>query len=243
MSTIPERLIAARHNEEKGEWACFRELATGTGHSGHAGRTADLFALNCYPSKGFRAIVYEVKVSRSDFKREIEDMTKRRPWEKIAHECYFATTPGLVKPDEVPEGWGLVEVGAEVRVIKVATQRTPEPWPMTFMAAIARRSADAAQPRASKAVWRLLGQDITGEQLEKVVRGRAKELSHGYAPLAPRVMEPVISSEDAALLRLVRNKFAGKTHGEIATALDAKAYDGTRLEHAIRLLEQVRSST
>jgi len=191
--SIVDRIIAARHDETKGEWACFRELATGTG-LGHPGRYADLFALNCYPSKGFRAVVYEVKESRADFKREIADMTKRAPWETLAHECYFATPPGLVKVDEVPEGWGLVEVGEAVRVVKIARQRAPEPWPLTFCAALARRSADPAQKRMTTATWKYEGKDLDAAALDELVRERFRSQPVERAPLPPPPVDPVAES-------------------------------------------------
>jgi hypothetical protein len=184
ITSIVDRIVAARHDEEKGEWACFREMATGTGHS-HPGRFADLFALNCYPSKGFRSIAYEVKRSRADFKKEIEDPTKRAPWEKLASECYFATPPGLVKADEVPEGWGLIEVGDAVRVVKVARQRTPEPWPMAFCAAVARRSADPSQRWASAATWKYEGKDLDVAAVDALVRERVGEIKIATAPPSP----------------------------------------------------------
>ena len=149
-----EMALLARHPVEKGEWAVFREMATSTGGYG---RKMDLFAVSCWPSSHWRTVAYEVKRTRGDFKREIEDPSKRGDAERVEGECYFATPPGLLKVDEVPEGWGLVECGAGgARVLKHASQRTIEPWPLAFCAAIARRSCDP-KPPWPVGVWRAVG--------------------------------------------------------------------------------------
>lgn len=188
--------LLARHPTVKQEWAVFRELATETAGRG---RTLDLFAINCWPSSGFRAVAYEVKVSRSDFMREIADPSKRAPAEKLAGECYFATPPGLVRPDEVPEGWGLVECGGGgAKVRKVATQRRVESWPISFCASLARRSADE-KPAWPPGIWRFEGREITVEQLlvetgkavadieraarPRLLREAREELRQEFAPI------------------------------------------------------------
>lgn len=66
-----------------------------------------------------RSELVEVKVSRSDYHRD------RR---KMAHQCgilpgrmrWYLTPPGLLRPDELPLGWGLVEAGARMRVVRTA---------------------------------------------------------------------------------------------------------------------------
>lgn len=155
---------AQRHAGE--EWAFFRELANGTGIQ--AGRWIDGYALHLWPSKKFRSVAYEVKVSRTDFMRELEDPTKRGAAEKVAGECWFLTPAGLVRPDEVPENWGLV-VAAEdgqLRTLKMPRQgETPMPS-MVFFAAVARRSCD---PRMDPIVATLLGQELTFSRLQRLV--------------------------------------------------------------------------
>ena len=113
-----------RYRHAPPEWASFSELSTSTG--AQMARRLDFFAMSCWPSSGQHAIAYEVKVSRRDFAREIEDPSKRRHAEDVASECYFVTPHGLLKPDELPEGWGLIEAGAELRRVKVAAQRRVE---------------------------------------------------------------------------------------------------------------------
>lgn len=56
----------------------------------------------------FERIAVEIKISRGDFFRDTEE--KRRAWHAVAHRFAYATPPGLVRPDEVPDGCGLLEV-------------------------------------------------------------------------------------------------------------------------------------
>lgn len=132
-----------RDPQAGGKWACFRELADRTG-GGH--RYCDLFVVGLWASNA-RAIAIEVKVSRSDFQRELEDPSKRSAWDAYATEFYFAVPAGLVAPDEVPEGCGLFTISMvndrpQIRTVKKARQRKPDPWPFLFCQSLARRAAD-----------------------------------------------------------------------------------------------------
>jgi hypothetical protein len=145
----------ARHTGS--DWAFFRELADGTG--AQAGRRIDAWAMNLWPSKGYRTVAYEAKVSRADFARELADPTKRGAAEAVASECWFLTPAGLVRPDEVPEGWGLVEVREDDSLVnrKLPLQRKVEPPSLAFFAAVARRSADEpCNPEVAKLFGRAL---------------------------------------------------------------------------------------
>lgn len=152
------------------QWAAFREVEL-------RGRRLDFVAMGLWPSTravGHRAIGVEVKISRSDFMREIDDPSKRAPAETLMHECYFATPKGLVRPDEVPEGWGLLEVsGAGLRRLKAPTQRSPAPtWELVSQLARKTRypggNHNPENAAAPVAAWKYAGQDITEETLLKL---------------------------------------------------------------------------
>lgn len=51
-----------------------------------------------------RSVLVECKVSRADFR---SDLKKSRAG--VGVERWYLVTPGLLKPEEVPEGWGLAE--------------------------------------------------------------------------------------------------------------------------------------
>jgi hypothetical protein len=152
-------------------WACFAELADATGYQKQ--RTADFVAISTWPSKGYRAIGFEIKVSRGDFLRELQRPEKRRHLEEVCAECWFVAPAGLLKVEEIPEGWGLLEVlnGAEEEKLRAKLQarhRDPKPWSMPFMAAIVRRCADA-DPVMPASAWRFAGRDLTLADLRKLL--------------------------------------------------------------------------
>lgn len=176
-SQVLIHMLREKHSPKEG-WATFQELPTTTGFAGQP-RYIDFFAFNVWPSTNYRTVAYEVKVSRSDFLNEIKDPTKRQPAEEFASECYFVVPTGLIKPDEVPEGWGLMTGGdGGLRTVKIATQRQMgKDLPVKFVAALARRCADENAPKGVPApLWKYLGEEVTFEQLLKAQKLDLKKI-------------------------------------------------------------------
>jgi hypothetical protein len=140
--TILEMLKAMHsRSSRRDEWALFPELNIGTGAKG--GRWIDLWVVNLYPSKGYKKIAYEIKVSRGDFLRELEDPTKRAGAETVTNECYFVAPAGLINPPECPEGWGLIELTTSGLRRKVMAPYREVRLPESFIYSILRRSGRA----------------------------------------------------------------------------------------------------
>lgn len=173
------------------EWATFPELPNGTG--GRKTRTIDLFALNLWPSKGYQSLAFEVKVDRADFRRELDDPTKRAPWEALAHETWFVAPEGVIPVVEVPEGWGLLELRASgkwKRPRRALQRQPPEAWPRSFTAALARKSAPEPAPLEA---WEVLGRKVTVDHLvklaEALIRHRPELLDRRRTPPAREAWE------------------------------------------------------
>ena len=60
----------------------------------------------------------ECKASRADFLSDRKKPFRREPWRGMGRYRYYMTPPGLVKPEEVHPGWGLLY--AYPRVVRVA---------------------------------------------------------------------------------------------------------------------------
>lgn len=154
-------LLRAHHGKE--EWATFVELRNGTGSNSTTG--IDFFAIHTWPSKNYRTIAYEIKVSRADFAKEIQSPLKRAFAESVSHEAYFVTPVGLVRADEVPEGWGLMVADAGgLKTLKHATQRARVEWSKTFIVGMLRRVSDPP-PQLPVALWKVQGQEMDEAQL------------------------------------------------------------------------------
>jgi len=120
-----ERLVEERHSDHS-QWVVIREFRAGVGYSKGADRRIDVAAFCCWPSKGLRRIAYEIKRSRGDFVKEIDNPKKRQWVEENFHQTYFVVPHGLVKPEEIPESWGLLVATQKADKLirrKIATHR------------------------------------------------------------------------------------------------------------------------
>ena len=123
------------------EWAFFGQLRTATGNGVWMGdiRTMDGWALNCWPSNGFKSIAFEIKVSKSDFKHELDNPKKREPAMRLSNQFYFVAPRGLIAPMELPDDCGLMVVQEKkLKILLAAPIREREDLPMEFVASILR---------------------------------------------------------------------------------------------------------
>ena len=167
-----EALIEKRHSDHS-QWAVIRELRAGVGFSNlGVDRRIDLAVFNCWPSKGLVRIAYEIKRSRGDFMREIDNPLKRKWVEENFHQTYFVTSHGVCKPEEVPETWGLfvaTKNGDKLRRVKAAQHREiPELPELVALSAI--RSLAEENYKLSRRHYYYEGMWIQQHQLDELVK-------------------------------------------------------------------------
>lgn len=148
-------IAALRHCHRPPEWVFFDELRAGTGYAADAEKRLDAWAIRCYKTAlkrgqptGHVRVAYEVKVSRSDWLRELKshglfgNRPKRDKALSLCNLFYFAVPAYMVKPIEVPEDSGLVYVHSDgsVEIVKDAPWRDAQPPSLSFLAAVARRA-------------------------------------------------------------------------------------------------------
>ncbi|MEU8378985.1 hypothetical protein [Streptosporangium sp. NPDC048865] len=95
-----------------------------------SGRRCDLLRIGLWPSRGWGIDVHELKTSRSDWLRELNDKAKADAWWPYCSRFWVAAPANLIHPSEVPPGWGLMEAPTAVnrRRFKVVVQpETREP--------------------------------------------------------------------------------------------------------------------
>ena len=121
------------------EWVFVAEWSP---HTGFAQRWIDGYALNCWRSKGFKRIAFEVKVSRADFLQELRQPAKRQLALDWSHEYYFVTPPGLCTVTEIPSKLGLITLdpadGFRYNKVKRATVREAKPIGVEQAVSLAR---------------------------------------------------------------------------------------------------------
>lgn len=145
------RMFGAETDNMGPEWAALDEFNL----SGLSGGRCDLFLVRAWGGapKRHERIAVEVKVSRQDLKAELAAPHKRAPFVAVAHRFYFACPAGLMRPEEVPEGCGLIEVHpGGCRTAVAAPKLDPVDLPERGMVEAFRRAA-RAEARIRTAEW------------------------------------------------------------------------------------------
>lgn len=159
---VLDRLERFRHPDAAGEWVFLRE-ALGI----------DALAIRCWQGNRppyFERVGYEVKVSRSDFRREIRHPEKRAYAMSIVDRFYFACPAGLILPHETPEDCGLVWVyEGRTRVQQKAPRLETRGLKRRELAALLRYQLNPAALRSLKA------RAARADEVERLYRERAEE--------------------------------------------------------------------
>lgn len=141
--TKPEKLTAydlverLRAKYPSDAYAVLEQMANGTGTN--CGSWIDVAVFSLWPSKGIWRAAYEIKVSRSDWLRELSDPTKNEWARKAFHYFWYVVDKGVAKEDEVPEGCGLMAVhGKGLNIVKHAQRKSDVTTTDTFVASMAR---------------------------------------------------------------------------------------------------------
>lgn len=100
-----------------------------------------------------RSVLIECKVSRADFLADAAKPWRRRPETGVGCERWYLAPAGLIRADELPPRWGLLEVrGRKVNMVQRASrtsQRTAEGLmhEMTLLLASLRRVELRIEPQ------------------------------------------------------------------------------------------------
>jgi hypothetical protein len=142
------------------EYALLPQTANGTGFS--ASRHCDALALSLWPSRGLHVSGFEMKSYRGDWLREKADPAKAEAIAQFCNHWWIVASGPFVKPEELPEPWGLKvwdkESGA-LKIQKKAPFREAKPLDQMMVAAILRKCQDVATPDSALANARTEGFD------------------------------------------------------------------------------------
>ena len=111
------------------------------------GRRLDLLVVSLWASRGFELDGVEIKVSLSDWKRELTQGAKADGWWRRTHRFWVAV-PATLAPrvrEDLPAGWGLLacepDAAPKVAVKAIRHDAQPVSWPTVV--GLLRASADA----------------------------------------------------------------------------------------------------
>lgn len=167
---------ALRLRYPKESHALMFEVAPSTGGGT---RYADAVAFGLWASHGHAIDGIEVKVSRSDFLNEMKQPEKSQPIFQFCNRWWLACPKDMVKPDELPPTWGLLEYidGGTLRQKIKAPKLSPIKPTTGFFAAMMRRHAGRDEGMAEIAVRARL-QSLEGDirqRLEREYRHKHEE--------------------------------------------------------------------
>lgn len=175
MSATAEKITSEHVREalklrfEPAQYALLWEVANGAG--AHSRRFADAIAIGLWPSHGCKVEGVEIKVSRSDFLHEMKQPEKSTPIYQHCHHWWLACPAGMVKPEELPPTWGLLELldNGTLRTKKKAPLLEPIDMPRTFVAALMRRHAGRDEDMSRVAIQREVDDRVrrAREQMER----------------------------------------------------------------------------
>jgi len=140
--TASDVRAALRARFEGRAWACFDEVGNATGS--RCSRYADFIAVSLWPSRGLEIHGVEIKVSRTDWLKELRDPKKADDIQKFCDRWWVAAgSESIVRAGELPPTWGLLELNKRKRLVAKVEAPKLEPEQLTkgFVAALLRRAA------------------------------------------------------------------------------------------------------
>lgn len=167
------------------EWSLFFEVADATGS--RQSRWADAVAMNLYPSRGLELHGFEIKVSRSDWLRELKDPTKSAPVQRYCNRWWIICPDGVIKPGELPPTWGHYEVkpGGAIRQVVAAPKLEAEAVTKEFMAALVRRAGAVDEEEVRSTVRAEVERQRANDRdsIEREVKSRSSEADRAIEQL------------------------------------------------------------
>lgn len=175
-------------------WAFLPQVRSATGW--HRERTADAIAMSVWPSRGLHLYGFEVKVSRSDWLKELRSPEKA---DEICSFCDFwyvvVGDTHIVQAGDLPPTWGLiVPEGKKLIIAKEAPKLEPKPIDAPLLASILRNVARSMIHRSS------IADEITAAREE----GKERALSEigGLRYQLERAEKAMAEFEEASGVRI-----------------------------------------
>lgn len=198
MSTTTEVISLLAKRYPTAEYAVAFEVANATGAA--RARAADCVAMACWPSRGLRIIGHEIKVSRSDWQKELADPSKAEAIAKYCDEWFVvAGDSKIVREGELPASWGLLVASGGKLVLAEKPKVALKPIPLdrlfaaAFLRAMQKPQASAFDKLIQEARWKghqegreqakRNGQDFEGKLDELTERVRKFTEETGINPL------------------------------------------------------------
>lgn len=162
-------------------------------------RSADALAVSMYVSRGLTIDGFEVKVSRADWLKELEQPAKSESWLQHCHRWWLVISDtSLVHEGELPPTWGMLTPGkrGKLEVVVRAPELRPAPLTMERLTALMyaqgkKLAADRDQMRDE--LWAEIR--TRNEEQESGWREKCKALQARVDAVEAACGYPIIGSE------------------------------------------------
>lgn len=171
------------------DWAFLRSVPNGTGQA--KSRTCDALAMSLWPSKGLHLHGFEIKCDRSDWLREIQDVSKSEAFACFCHYWWIVAPKGVVKLEELPPLWGLIEPAVtSLRVRKPAGIRENVQSPScAFIAGLLRAALKVSPGEAELNAAREEGIQAGERSVQFTIDQEHRRANQDYESLKKAVTE------------------------------------------------------
>lgn len=151
------------------QYALFSEVRNQTGHGSRRDRYCDAMAMCLWPSMGIELHGFEIKVSYSDWKKELQDPTKSAEFIQYCDRWWIVAPKGIIPTGELPKNWGLLEPArTQLRVTKSAEPNKDKKQMTTlFMASLFRRAHENIEKELSQHVHKSSIQEEINKAYER----------------------------------------------------------------------------
>jgi hypothetical protein len=166
------------------EWAIAFEVGNSTGFN--CSRHADCVAMSLWPSRGISLHGIEIKVSKTDLKKELEQPEKADAIARFCDYWWIAAPAGLVDVNVLPLNWGLLEAGDKgLKIKKQAVKLDSIPATRGFFASLFRSVIKEDEARLERKVLERTAKlyDDAKESASRQVKKREEELAEKWKGL------------------------------------------------------------
>lgn len=139
----------ARNPANVARYVCAEHVRNRAGFDAY--RTADFIAMDLWPSSGLLLHGHEIKVSRTDWLRELADPGKAEAFMRFMDRWWLVVPDERIVREDLPEGWGLlVQKRQRLSVAVPAPALSPDPVPKTLLAPLLRSAVATADRRGGR---------------------------------------------------------------------------------------------
>lgn len=123
------------------------QVRNGTGYA-RSVRTADMLIVSTWPSRGLYCDGVEIKVSKSDLQRELENPAKADDIARFCAHWWLAMPTGLSAGLMIPPNWGVIEVDEKLKpkIAVSAAKLDPQPMDALFVCSVLRNFGESYVP-------------------------------------------------------------------------------------------------